>query len=89
MVVAGMYRLLHPEDDDIDPIDMWEAGCNNGTMTVACGECETVVEIHGVGTFIKVDTKRYLGRGKTSSDSSWRARCGVREGATTVIEKLN
>lgn len=88
-VIAAVYRLLHPEDDDIDPIDMWEAGCNNGTTTVACGECATIVEIHGASTFIKVDTKRYLGRGETSTDPSWRAQCGAREGATTVTEKLN
>ena len=89
MVVAAVYRIQHPEDDEVDPIDMWEAGCNNGTTTVACEECETVAEIRGVGASIKFDTKRYLGAGKDSADSSWRAQCGVREGARTVNEKLN
>ena len=81
MVVAALYRLLCPEEDVIDPIDMWEAGYNNGTTTVACGECATVVEIHGVQTYLEVDTKRYLGRGETCTDAKWRA--------TTVTEKLD
>ncbi len=89
MVVAAIYRILHPEDDEVDPIDRWEAGCNNGTTTVACEECATVAEIHGVGNFIKVDVKRFLGGGEDSNDRSWRAQCGMRKSATTVTEKLN
>lgn len=78
MIVAAVYRLLHPGDDDVDPIDTWEAGCNNsGTTAVACGECATVAEIHGFGTFVKVDTKRWLGRGEDSTDPGWLAQCGV------------
>ena len=64
---------------------MWEPGCNNGIVSVACGECATVAEIHGVGIFVKVDTKRYLDRGDSATDPSWRAQYGVR-GATTVTE---
>lgn len=82
MIVAAVYQILHPEDDDIDPIDMWEAGCNNGTTTVACDECATVAAIRGADDFIKVDTKKYLGRVEDSTDPSWLAQCGVGEDAT-------
>ena len=88
-IVAAVYEILHPGENDVDPIDAWEAGCNNGTTTIACEECESVAEIRGSGTHIQIDTKRYLGRGEDSTDPSWLAQCGVREGATKVIEKLN
>lgn len=88
-VVAALYRLLCPQDDDSDPIDKWEAGRNNGTSTVACEECTTIVEIRGVNTYMTVDSKRYLGRGETRTDPNWHAQCGAQEGASTVTEKLN
>ena len=83
------HEILHPGDNGVDLIDAWEAGCNNGTTTIACEQCATVAEIRGSGTYIQIDTKRYLGRGEDSTDPSWLAQCGVREGATTVIEKPN
>ena len=86
-IVAAAHASLHPGDNDVDPIDAWEAGCNNGATTIACEQCATVAEIRGRGTSIQIDTKRYLGRGVNSTDPSWLAQCGVREGATTVIEK--
>lgn len=86
MVVAVVCRLLHPGDNGFDPICIWKAGCNS-TTSVACEECLPVAEIHGMGTFIKVDARRCLGRGKTSTDPSWLAHGGVREGTTKV--KLN
>lgn len=89
LVVAAVNRTLHPGDDEVDPIDLWEAGCTNGITTVACEECATVAEIHGVGTHSKVDTKRYLGRGETPSDPRWLAQCGVREGSTIVTDKVD
>ena len=88
-IATAAHAILHPGDNDVDPIDAWEAGCKNGTTTIACEQCATVAEIRGRGTYIQVDTKRYLGRGVDSTDPSWLAQCGVRKGATTVIEKPN
>lgn len=86
-IATAVYRLLYPGEDVVDPIDMWEAGCNNGTTTVTCEECASLAEIHGVGRFINVDSKRYLGRGESSTDSRWLAQCGVR-GGILVNEEL-
>ena len=88
-VVAAAHAILHPGDNDVDPIDAWEAGSNNGTTTITCEQCTTVAEIRGSGTYIQIDTKRCLGRGQDSTDPSWLAQCGVREGATTVLKKPN
>lgn len=88
-MVAAAHAILRPGDNGVDPIDAWEAGCNNGTTTIACEQCATVAEIRGSSTYIQIDTKRYLGRGQGSTDPSWLAQCGVREGATTVLEKPN
>ena len=88
-IVAAAHAILHPGDNDVDPIDAWEAGCNNGTTTIACEQCATVAVIRERSTYIQIDTTRYLGRGVDSTDPSWLAQCGVREGATTVIEKPN
>ena len=66
---------------------MWEPGYNNGKVSVACGECTTIAEIHGVGIFVKVDTKRYLDRGDSATDPNRRAQYRV-PGATTVTEKF-
>lgn len=76
MIVAVVYRLLHPGDDDVDPIDMWEADCDNGTTTIACEECATVAELHGVGNLNKADTKRHVGRGEEFHRS--KLACSVR-----------
>lgn len=83
-IVAAAYRLLQPEDDDTDPIERWEAGCNKGRTTVACEVCATVAERYGYSTCVKVDTKRGLGRGEDPTDPVWLAQCGVQEDATIV-----
>ena len=88
-IVAAAHAILHPGDNDVDPIDAWEAGCNNGATTIACEQCATVAEICESGTYIQIHTKRYLGKGEDSTDPTWLAQCGVREDATTVIEKPN
>lgn len=40
MIVTAVYKHLHAGDDETDPIDLWEAGCINGTTIVGCEECD-------------------------------------------------
>ena len=86
MIVAAVYRLLNPGDEDLDPIDKWGSGGDNSKTTVPCDECASFAEINGVQTSVSVDTRRYLGRGASVTDPSWLAQCGVR-GATAVKEE--
>lgn len=72
----ALLIIMHPEKNDTDPIDQWEAGNSTGTSNLKCGRCTTKIKVSGSSkNFINIEVMRFLGKGFLKDDTTWMAQC--------------